>query len=315
MAVLLGVCACGSGVDGPDQPDPPERPAALVLLDELRAIEGVRAEGIGQLTDGTFVYELHVTQPMDHTDPRSATFEQRLIVRFTGRFAGPTVMLTDGYAVQYWDDAAQHMYFAEPTVMLGANQIEVEHRYFASSIPESPDWSKLDIAQAAADHHRIRALLAPIFKGVWVATGASKGGMTAVFYRSFYPDDVAATVAYVAPLLEGLDDPRFSARLTELGTPECRAALTALQREALGTTRRAAMVSALRDAYGANNLTLFGEDFAYELAVINVPFYFWQYGDPALCPDIPTADTPDDVLTFPPRTRPTTSFSPSSTTP
>jgi len=33
-----------------------------------------------------------------------------------------------------------------------------------------------------------------------VATGGSKGGMTAVFHRRFFPDDVDGTVPYVAPI-------------------------------------------------------------------------------------------------------------------
>ncbi len=37
--------------------------------------------------------------------------------------------------------------------------------------------------------------------------------MTALYYRYYYPDDVDATVAYVAPIMERTDDPRFAAFL------------------------------------------------------------------------------------------------------
>jgi hypothetical protein len=52
--------------------------------------------------------------------------------------------------------------------------------------------------------------------------------MTVLFYRRFFPEDVAATVAYVAALMELPDDPRFTRFLREqVGDPACRERLPA----------------------------------------------------------------------------------------
>ena len=91
------------------------------------------------------------------------------------------------------------------------------------SAPASMDWSKLDIWQAATDHHRLVTALKPLYPARWISTGASKGGMASVYHRRFYPADVTATIAYVAPrvtpiyprvggsLLECSGDPRVIA--------------------------------------------------------------------------------------------------------
>src|SRR5258705_13486795 len=101
------------------------------------------------------------------------------------------VALTSGY-----DDFIRDRP-GEPTRLLSANQISIEHRYFASSRPEQPaqlDWGKLTIKQMAADEHAIIQLLKPIYGATWITAGASKGGMTAVYHRRFFPPDVAGTI-------------------------------------------------------------------------------------------------------------------------
>ena len=65
--------------------------------------------------------------------------------------------------------------------------------------PRRPTGRKLNIWQAATDHHRIVEALKPLYAGKWISTGASKGGMTSIYHRRFYPGDVDGTVAYVAP--------------------------------------------------------------------------------------------------------------------
>ena len=292
---VVALTACSASEDGDD--------AGAELLARLNAIEGIRAARIEAST--SLAYDLRIRQPVDHDAPDGATFEQRAILRFAGRYDGPLVLITDGYQIQYLDEREGKVFLAEPTQMLGATQLEVEHRFFASSIPDPPDWSKLDIAQTAADHHRVHDLLAPLFTGAWVSTGVSQSGSAALYYRSLYPDDVTATVAYVAPVILGLEDPRFAARLRELGDAACRDALVAFQREALSTaprtgpvtaSRRSDMVRRMRNLYGAENLTLLTPEVAYETAIIDTPFLFWQYLDPSLCVSIPDAADSDAVF-------------------
>ena len=95
------------------------------------------------------------------------------------------------------------------------NLLAVAHRYFDGAKPNPLDWQYLTIEQAATDHHRIVTLFKQIYTGVWISTGISKGGSTALFHRRFYPDDVVATIARVAPITFGTEDPRFDTFLEE----------------------------------------------------------------------------------------------------
>ena len=135
---------------------------------------------------------LSYTQPVDHRRPSAGTFQQRftLLHKATDR---PMVLHTSGYNVSI------RVFRSEPTVLVDGNQISVEQRFFTPSRPEPADWSKLNIWQAATDHHRLVTALKPIYAAKWISTGASKGGMTSIYHRRYYPSDVDGTVAYVAP--------------------------------------------------------------------------------------------------------------------
>ena len=73
------------------------------------------------------------------------------------------------------------------TIPGGEQQIFPDVVTLLTSGDTSGDWEVLDIFQAAADHHRIVAALKSIYSGARINTGHSKGGMTAVFHRRFYP--------------------------------------------------------------------------------------------------------------------------------
>src|SRR4029453_18614710 len=90
-----------------------------------------------------------------------------------------------------------------------ANQPPPGHRYFEPSRPDQTDWSFDSIRQSATDEHRIIEQLKSIYTARWLTTGHSKGGMTAVYHRRFFPDDVDATVAYVAPISFSRADDRY----------------------------------------------------------------------------------------------------------
>ncbi|WP_308378071.1 S28 family serine protease [Streptomyces sp. ISL-98] len=144
--------------------------------------------------------------------------------------------------------------------------------------------------QAASDHHRLITALKKLYPGAWISTGGSKGGMTAVYHRRFYPKDVAGTVAYSAPNnTDDRDDSAYDARLEAIGSPECRAAIKSVQRQAL--IRREAMT----ERYGRwaeeekNTFQTIGSvDRAFELAILHQPS--------GGCASIPTAAATDDTL-------------------
>jgi len=178
---------------------------------EIWTINGLRFEDIAEYpatVDGlTFTEEtsqypgyrrflITLQQPLDHDSPEGRQFGQRMVLHHADRGA-PMILYTSGYML-FGDD-----YLSELGVMLAANQISTEQRFFDESAPsplEPADWSLMTIAQAAHDHHRVVEALAPYYRAAWVSTGHSKGGMTSIYHRRFHPDDVDATVAYVAPI-------------------------------------------------------------------------------------------------------------------
>jgi PS-10 peptidase S37 len=305
LALLLAPSACGGDDDSSDgdsgMPDGGADQDAGVqptcadgdVLDLLQAVPGFTVEEAASGNDRYSFFHIGVEQPVDHEQPDGATFVQRITLMHRDCDA-PMVLHTTGYF------GLESPLASEPTALLDANQIDVEQRYFQPSRPEPPDWSLLTIEQAAADHHRIVEALAPIYGGAWVSTGASKGGMTSVYHRRFYPDDVDATVAYVAPLSFGAPDDGYHPFFDTVGDEACRARLREFQREVL--TRRAAMVELLSQDGKTSGLTyerLGGPEAALEEGVIEFTWTFWQYSEPSLCEVVPDEAASDgDVWAF-----------------
>ncbi|CAL9661605.1 Prolyl tri_tetrapeptidyl aminopeptidase [Streptomyces sp. enrichment culture] len=258
------------------------------LVERLTALPGLRI--VAERPAGHPGYRFFVLglrQPVDHTDPAAGTFEQRLALLHTS--AGrPTVVYTSGYAAGLTPERT------EPTELLGGNQVEVEHRFFGTSVPGTPDWRHLTIRQAADDHHRVIRTLRRLLPGAWVSVGGSKGGMASVYHRRFHPHDVDGTVAYSAPdNVDDQDDSAYHRFLETVGTAAERDALKAAQRRCL--LRRADLV-ARYTAWAASEGTGFSiigsADQAFETAVLRASFMFWQNSGPA----IPGPDATSDEL-------------------
>ncbi|MFF2011224.1 aminopeptidase [Streptomyces sp. NPDC058195] len=231
-------------------------------------------------------FVLAYTQPVDHRDPSRGTFQQRLTLlhKDTSR---PTVFSTSGYNVSTSPGRA------EPTRIIDGNQVSLEYRYFTPSRPSPADWSRLDIRQAADDQHRVFTALKRIYPAKWLATGASKGGMTATYYERFHPGDMDGVVAYVAPNdVVDKEDSAYDRFLARVGTKACRDRLGALQREAL--VRRAPLEEKYREyaaAHGYTFQTTGSLDKAYEAVVMDYYWAFWQYSLPADCENVPADAT------------------------
>jgi hypothetical protein len=172
--------------------------------------------------------------------------------------------------------------------------ISIETRFFGTSRPSPADWTKLTIAQAAADEHHIVDTLKTIYTANWLATGPSKGGMTTVFYRRFYPDDVAGSLPYVAPLSFGTDDTRYSTFLDSVGTDACRQAVRTAATDMLQNRRAALLQMATADA-AANGYqyTRIAIGPALESAIESLEWSFWQYNGITVCPHVTTAASTD----------------------
>lgn len=234
-------------------------------------------------TDSFFTekFEITFTQPLDHFKAGSKTFNQRIYLSHKD-FNRPVVMVTDGYWANY---AARPKYVNELCPILDANQIVVEHRYFSPSAPDSLDWRYLTVKQAAADDHAIVKLLKKIYPTQWVNTGISKGGQTCMYHRYFYPDDVVASVAYVAPLNFSITDKRINRFFKTVGTKRCREAIYQYQKELI--SHRATYLPAfIRQANKKRYTYRMGYKKAFDLMVFEYPFAFWQWGVTS-CDSIP----------------------------
>jgi hypothetical protein len=204
------------------------------------------------------------------------------------------VLVTEGYGGDY---AESQNYIEELSSLFNTNQVFVEHRYFGPSTPVNKDWENLtttnDIGpstpaikdwkylsttNAAADHHRVRQLFGTIYKNKWIATGISKGGETALIYRTLYPNDVDITVCYVAPLSFGVEDGRHEPFIANKpGTQAYRDKLRAYQIEVLKNRKK---IMPLFKAFCDEKKYTFNLplDEIYDYCVLETSFSFWQWG-------------------------------------
>lgn len=255
------LCSCGRET-GPESDS---------LRERLEKLPGVVVEAITPAEGFTQAFAIDISQPLDHRNSKGKVFWQRIYLSHRGDDK-PMVLVHSGYGV------SQNSIY-ELTRLLDANQILVTHRFFPNARPEPADWPFLTVWQAASDHHRIVDSFKGIYKGKWVCTGASKGGMTALFDRRFNPNDVDATVAYVAPIMFGTEDPRFREFLVEkIGSEEGREKIRRFQRLLLAN-RGLLMPLVEEDARKRGWTFAIGAEAALEYAVLEYWFAFWQYGD------------------------------------
>ena len=230
-----------------------------VIFTKIESTEGYEAS-----------YELKIKQPLDHFDSSKGFFYQRVFLSHKG-FDRPTVIITEGYSRK------QNIIY-ELTDFLSANQIDVEHRFFGESIPDSLNYEYLNLKQATADLNHIKQLFGKIYSSKWISTGISKGGATTIFYRYFYPDDVDVSVPYVAPINRALEEPRIYNFLDTIGTDDCRSRIKSFQVSLL--TKRDKILPLLKFySMGAKaDYTYHTLTEAFEYTVLEYPFSFWQYG-------------------------------------
>jgi hypothetical protein len=292
-AALLGTLLCmqpGCGGGSSSDAPPPQPPPVQDILLDLQARPGVSGvTEVASSISGTRFFRFHLAQEVDHSAGGGPTFQQLVTLLYRSRTA-PVVLATTGYGI------SQVPSQGEPTRLLSANQITMEHRFFNTSTPSPVDWTKLSISQSAADEHGVVAALKPIFSGKWLNTGGSKGGMTALFHRRFYPMDVDATLAYVAPINLSMEDPRYPPFIDARGTAASRLALEAWQQAVF--SKRAEVLALLKAdaASQGESFNHLGADRTLEFAVLESPFVLWQYGDAALAALVPPATASAQTL-------------------
>jgi len=214
-------------------------------------------------------FVIRLTQNLDHNNPSAGQFQQ-LIYLSHYDVKAPTVIITEGYSA--------NPHYSELSSYFKTNQIQVEYRFFGQSKPENYDYRFLTNDQAAADLHRIRQLFGNIYKSKWIATGISKGGTTTLIYKSKYPKDIDIAVPIVGPLPKAREDKRCDDHILSIGTDACRASLADFQKRML--RQKDVMLPRVKSVAKKYNLTFnqIGIPSAYEYAVLEFTFSFWQYG-------------------------------------
>ncbi|MDR2292771.1 MAG: aminopeptidase [Prevotellaceae bacterium] len=202
------------------------------------------------------------------------TFQQRVVVFHAG-FDRPTVIVTEGYGGNY---ALKSKYREEISRLFNTNMVFVEHRYFLESTPEEKDWQYLTAENSAEDLHAIVAALKNIYTQKWISTGISKGGQTALIYRTFFPDDVDISVPYVAPLCFEVEDGRHEPFLQNVSTAENRKKIEDFQLEVL--KRREQLMPDFEKFCSEKQYEFsIPLDEIYDYCVLEHSFSFWQWGN------------------------------------
>src|SRR5687768_18447671 len=137
LLAFLFAAGCNGGENGGDPGDFETR---------LRAIDGLEVIELQTSHPGYRCFEMHYRQPVNHDAP-GTPFAQRMTLLHRDE-AAPVVFSTLGYGTSGSD------FRTELTILLEANELEVEHRFFGTSRPSPADWTMLTIRQAAGDHHR-----------------------------------------------------------------------------------------------------------------------------------------------------------------
>lgn len=235
-------------------------------------------------------YKVMVEQPVDHKNLQSGTFLQRVIIADKG-LEQPVIFITEGYNGEY---AENPNYINELCPMLDASQICMDHRYFGESWPEPLDWDYLTVANAAADHHKVVAIMKRYYKGKWINTGISKGGQTVVYHRWLYPDDVDVSVPFVCPLNFGVEDGRHEPFIANVpGTVELRKKIEAFQLQIL--KNRETLLPKLEEFCKQKKYTFrISLDEVLDFCVLEYPFALWQWGQ--MTDQVPSKDEDPDKL-------------------
>ena len=247
-------------------------------------------EEVGQDNYFKESYLIKIKQPINHSDTNKGFFGQRVYVSHLSA-ENPVVFINDGYVSI---KAGNEKYVNEICPIIQGNQIDVEHRYFGKSIPDSIEWEYLSVENAACDHHKINTLLKKFYTGKWVATGISKGGQTSTFYRAFFSEDVDVSVAYVAPLNFAVEDGRHEPFIAnEVGSKAKRDEVLQFQLTVL--KRRENLFPLFMEHVKEKNYTFnFPLEEAFDYSVLEYSFAIWQWG--TYLDSIPPTDAPDQKI-------------------
>jgi hypothetical protein len=258
------------------------------IVSQLKHLPGVTYLGKNHYPPtGYQVYELEIRQPVNHSRPHGATFEQHLEL-YQRNLTAPMVMYVSGY-FNYTFVSPKLTYLSTPAAIVGGNQISVESRFYGDSVPHPTNWKYETIWQEAADEHHVVQVFKKLYHAPWLITGVSKGGETAIFHDYYYPHDFAGTFAWSAPSITDSFGHSYDHFLASVGTAACRTALLNTQIRALRHRKifEAKLAAEAKAAHGTFKDWAGGLDENFEVTILETPFVFWQYGGD--CSTIPGA--------------------------
>lgn len=293
---LLGLASAACGDNGVQMPD-----AAVAVPDALPALRcddaTIQADlgavpGVSKVVRKTCprnvvgaCFEFDFLQPVQHEASLAApgatpgtTFQQHINLTHRG-CSRPTVVADWGYD-------SFGFYESELGPDYNANAMSIEHRFQGTSIPavDQWDWTALTVRNGADDLHAVITAFRRLYQHNWVSTGASKGGITALYHRYFFQADVDGTVAYVAPASRSRADDEYQAYMKRTLPVACAQRMRDFQAATL-TTRRSMLLTKLGAGFSAVDL---------ENEMTYWDWGFWQYDSVTSCDDIPTAASTDD---------------------
>jgi hypothetical protein len=240
------------------------------FLHQLKVLPGVvSVEEIAVDKSFEKQFDIYFQQLIDHSDSSAGYFNQRVVLSHQG-FDKPMVVELEGYHL--W--STQRGELAE---LMHCNQLNIEHRFFKDSKPDSIPWDKLTIWQAASDQHQIIQVLKPLYQQNWISTGISKGGQTTMYHRLFYPNDVKASVPYVAPLNFAREDVRIYQFLKSVGTEQDRERIYNFQCACFESMDSMLVLFKQKTKAKDWHFAL-GLKKAMQYSILEYSFAFWQWG-------------------------------------
>ncbi|NQY06614.1 MAG: hypothetical protein HRT68_10630 [Flavobacteriaceae bacterium] len=224
-------------------------------------------------------YQIILKQNLDHNNPSAGSFNHYIYLSHFD-FDAPMVFVTEGYNARY------RTY--ELSRLFRSNQVIIEYRFYGKSRPNPIPWKYLKNDQAISDYHNIISKLKTLYKGKYISTGISKGGETVLIYKSKYPKDIDVAIPYVAPLINGTEDPRTTQHINTVGTSACREKIKEFQRALL--VKREEIIPIIETYAKENNMNFNEVPFpeALEYGTLEFSFSFWQWGGD--CNAIPNPD-------------------------
>jgi len=230
------------------------------------------------LENGEQLIKFTIKQPLDHNNPNGPYFVQNgsLLHR---NYKLPIIFMPSGYGrsqVRHYN--LTHFTFTKGKETGQPNILAVDHRYYGNNGLdfEQLDPQYLNIEQAAHDLHQIVNTFKKAYKSKWISMGYSKGGRTCIYHKYYFPNDVDATLSFVAPITLKEADDRFHDHIKKIHTPEEYTKMLKFQRLLL--LKRDELKPLLEEWYRDNGLIMDREtDKVIEGIALGYPFVYWQY--------------------------------------